>query len=502
LGKPFVGILIHPWDIQDEGSFGVAETLSGLGVSSLFLAVNATAEEHPPQPVDARLTHNPKRKRFVSEEGRFYYETDSSFYPNSVAIPKRSAEERLMGYDVFVDTREAFSASDLSRYVWLTSLHNGQFIEDGRELATVDITSDADRNWMCPNNPNVLIQMLELINEIQTKYDTKGILLDNFWWKYPHTFMSSLESGMVCFCEHCLEGMDRAGIDTRKLRVALSGIARAVRGLTESQILDIRDTDPDQLLRIVGLEPREGAGYADIMNALFEDRDLRGRIPELAETDGLGIFSWLNEHPIILDWLDFKADVLRELLHSIRSLVKSNDRDFELGLAIWSPRSSWSVCQRYGDLVQECDWMMPMVYHKIWGWYSTCVADELFQITHPKTPTMFASYKEILRAWYKLAGYSGSHLASHVINGLSPEQIRKELERSRELVGGGYPLYAGIQLWEPGSKIPHPEEAAEIARICLESDIQGILIQGYGWTPMPNLIAFSKAMEDFTRTQP
>lgn len=503
LRTPLVGILIHPWDIKDEGVRTVGETLAGFHINAVFIAVNAPSEPHPPQPVDARLTHNPKRKRYVSEEGRFYYEVDQSNYVNSIILPHRSSDGDLAGYDVFEESRH-IEESGLKRYAWLTTLHNGDFIDGAHELAVVDLISQSDENWMCPHNANVVIQTLEVVNEIQGISDLEGILLDNFWWKYPHTLMASLESGIVCFCEHCEQKMADLGIDTRKLRRALSQIPRAVRALKRADILRIGEVDADPLLEIAGLPHSEGSGYADIMNVLFEDTSMRKRLPELAEADSLGIFGWLERNPILFDWMDFKADGLVNMLATLRELIKSNDPDFEIGLGIWSPRSSWTVCQSYTKLRQHCDWMMPMVYHRIWGWYSACASEELFEIVHPRTPHLFASYKEILRAWFRLAGYSARPLHSQIYNGLPPSLIKKELARARSLVGSDFPLHAGLQLWEPGSRIPHPKESAQATDIAMNSQVQGLIIQAYGWAPMPNLIAAGRTIQRLSsdRTPP
>ncbi len=500
--KPFLGILVHPWDLCDEGVAGVAENLAGLGISSAFVAVNSTAEEHPPQPIDARLTHNPKRKRYVSEEGRFYHQIDPSFYVNSVVVPKRSSDHDLMGFDALRESTDVFPSNGINTYAWLTSLHNGQFVSEAHELATIDITGNPDRNWICPNNPNAAIMLLEIVNELQNRYDLRGILLDHFWWKYPHTHMAALEPGIVCFCEHCRQRMDSSGIDARVLVRTLAQIPKVARTLSQSKIDQIRHAETEGLLNTVGLQPEQGAGYADVMNALFEDEHIREKLPELAEQDSLGIFRWLRDNPIFFEWLEFKADGLRELLEAVRELAKSNDPKFQIGLAIWSPRSAWTVCQSYRKLSRICDWMMPMAYHRLWGWYSACVAEEIFQIVHPKTPLTFASYKAILASWFKLAGYTARPLRTLIANGLPPEQIRKELLRARSLVGPDTALYAGLQFWEPASKIPHPEESAQSTRICFESKMDGMIMQAYGWAPIPNLMAAAEAVEEFSRTRP
>ena len=169
---------------------------------------------------------------------------------------------------------------------------------------------------------------------------------------------------------------------------------------------------------------------------------------------------------------------------------------------MWSPRSSWTVCQSYRRLRDACDWMMPMAYHRLWGWYSACVAEEIFQIVHPRTPLKFASYKGILAAWFKLAGYTARPLRSLIYNGLPADQIRKELLRARSLAGPDIPLYAGLQFWEPASKIPHPEESAESTRISLDSGMDGMIMQAYGWAPIPNMMAAAEVVEEFSRTQP
>jgi len=494
LRKPLVGILIHPWDIKDEGIETVTETLAGLGFDSVFIAANAPAEEHPPQPVDARLTHNPKRKRYVSEEGRFYYQLDPSYYVNSIATPRRSSDGDLAGYDAFSEI-DSFRENGLKPYAWLTALHNGQFVHESPELAVVDIVGEADQNWMCPSNPNVAIQMLESVNEIQRRYDLQGIILDNFWWKYPHTYMTSLESGMVCFCEHCQQRMDSLGIDVRDLRKALAQIPRAVRNLTVSGIRNIGDVDCGPLLECVGLTRTEAGGYADVMGDLFENPERRTKIGELGKNDPLGIFQWFAENPIIFDWFDMKADALLDILKAVQELTRANDPGFELGLMIWSPRSSWSVCQSYRKLRNACDWMMPMAYNKLWGWYSSYVAEELFEIVHPKTPKLFASYKNILKAWFKLAGYTSRPLKSLVYTGLAPSHVGKELTRARELAGDETVIYAGAQAWEPGSRIPHPDEIAESIEISLKSGVDGLIVQAYGWAPMPNLIAAGRIIQ-------
>jgi hypothetical protein len=296
--------------------------------------------------------------------------------------------------------------------------------------------------------------------------------------------------------------MESIGIDYRLLLRTLAQIPRAARGLKRRKVNQAGKADISGLLSMVGLPASEGGGYADIMNLLFEDAESRQRIPELAEADPLAIFQWIRDNPIIFDWMDFKADALLEVLASARDLAKSNDPDFELGLGMWSPRSSWTICQSYSKLRDACDWMMPMVYHRLWGWYSANVADEIFQLIHPRTPKFFASYKDILRFWFKLAGYTAPPLRSRVFNGLPPKLIGKELARARSLVGPGFPLYAGVQLWEPGSRIPEPDKSAEATRISLESGVEGLVFQAYGWAAMPNMVAASRTVGELSHTRP
>ncbi len=491
------GFLIHPWDLLDEGAIAVLDNLRGLGFNSVFVGINSIAQKHPPFPVKAQLTHNPKRTAHISEKGTYYYNFNKDLYEKMHMPLQKTIAPNIVDRDALSEATKHKEEFNIKVYAWVKLLSNDYLAEECPEYSVVNSLGERNEQWLCFNNPNVEKFQIELIKEIITKYNIEGILLDGVQHVYPYLNLLWLHRGFTCFCEHCQLKMRKYNIDIDRLKQELTNFHESIK------TFDLKD-----------LEKFRSKNLEDIKSIFY---------------DKIEIYKWIY----------FKFRTLNKFIAKIYREIKNYSKDSQLGVSMWSPRSSWMVGQSYKMISQNCDWIMPMIYRRMWGLFSYNIVQELkknvrgvsfFQKIRGK------ANKELLESFFKFNNFKGPYELYKLRHGVDPDIIRSEIEEidyilnevplsyERQKDWGiahmirylfenpdkisprfyefefpkpkKVPIYPSIELWDPASKEPTPPLCRDSVKKAKEAKTDGFIFQSYGWAPMQNIYAISEDIKE------
>ena len=171
-------------------------------------------------------------------------------------------------------------------------------------------------NSGCPNNPNLRKEKLIWLENVLTKLDIDGVLMDGIRFASPG---SGINAFFTCFCEHCVNKAKELGYDLEIVRKKLIELYKNMQN------------------------PRFIKYLKTITKSLALSLDL------------------LIDYKEILDWLDFRAKCICEYVTEVRNLVKSLG-NLELGAYVFAPSLSELVGQDYKLLSRYFDIFQPMIY--------------------------------------------------------------------------------------------------------------------------------------------
>jgi len=202
-------------DLHDEGLHTVLDNVQHrAGVNGLTMAV----AYH-----DARdlFPHNPVRKVRYLEGGAVFFPPDESHYEGLRLQPYVS--ELARSGDPLGDLCAAADSRGLRANAWAVFLHNDRLGFMHPECATQNAFGDRYLTDLCPSNPEVRAYACALASDI-ARYEISTIFAESLHFHglghgYHHeryfedlgtigTYLLGL-----CFCAHCLEAANRAGVD-------------------------------------------------------------------------------------------------------------------------------------------------------------------------------------------------------------------------------------------------------------------------------------------------
>ncbi|SMP23859.1 hypothetical protein SAMN06265373_104448 [Shimia sagamensis] len=216
----------YPWDIADIGQKAVSSELRELGFDMISLAT----VYHAGRFLQVR---SPKRRAYFPEDGTLYFRPDASIWQGQAVQPLVSslAQEQ----DVLRGMIEARDAGGLDVSCWTVCLHNSALGFAKPDLVTRNAFGDANSYNLCPANPEAQAYVGNLVQDISRNYQPNRIELESpnflgFAHEYHH------EKDMVglppegdflmalCFCEHCQEAGQAAGLDMPALQARVRGL--------------------------------------------------------------------------------------------------------------------------------------------------------------------------------------------------------------------------------------------------------------------------------------
>lgn len=272
----YKAIYTYAWDLAETGVPAAASEFRGLGLDTVTIAGSYHAGKF-------MRPHGKAGKVYFPEDGTVYFRADPSRYGAIKPKPNSMLGER----DVM---RELVDLSGMQVNVWMVLLHNTALGMAHPQAVVRNAFGDPYFYNLCPSSPDARAYAVGLAKDVTESYPVSGLSLEApgftpYAHGYHHEFalMKSnpwLENQLgLCFCEHCMAGAEKAGIDARRLRTR-----------TAEDIAAYLDTDVD-----FPPDMAEAFWRADVAT----DGDLRR-------------------------YLDFRSTVVTSLVAEIRAAVRAD----------------------------------------------------------------------------------------------------------------------------------------------------------------------------------
>jgi hypothetical protein len=212
-------IYAYAWDLAETGVAAAASEFRDLGLDTVTLAGSYHAGKF-------MRPHGKTGKVFFPDDGTVYFKADPSRYGAIKPVPNGPLGER----DVL---RELVAQGGMSVNVWLVLLHNTRLGMAHPEAVVRNAFGDPYFYNLCPSAPEARAYAVGLAKDVTESYPVRGISLEApgfspYAHGYHHEFALIksnpwLENVLgLCFCEHCLAGAGKAGIDAPRLKAEVA----------------------------------------------------------------------------------------------------------------------------------------------------------------------------------------------------------------------------------------------------------------------------------------
>lgn len=270
----YKAIYTYAWDFAETGVPAGTKEFRDLGLDTVTIAGSYHAGKF-------MRPHGKAGKVFFPDDGTVYFRADPSRYGAIKPVQNGPLGERDM-------LRELTDDGSMAVNVWLVLLHNTRLGMAHPDAVVRNAFGDPYFYNLCPSAPEARAYAVGLAKDVTQSYPVRGISVEApgftpYAHGYHHEFalMKSnkwLENMLgLCFCEHCLGGAEKAGIDARRFKAEVADDIHAYL-----------DSDID---------------YPDDMAAAFWQADVA--------TNG-----------DLRAYLDFRAGVVTSLISEIRTAVR------------------------------------------------------------------------------------------------------------------------------------------------------------------------------------
>jgi hypothetical protein len=216
----YKAIYTYAWDLAETGVSSAADEFRGLGLDTVTIAGSYHAGKF-------MRPHGKTGKVYFPEDGTVYFNADTSRY----GAIKPLANSLLGERDIL---RELTDKSGMAVNVWLVLLHNTALGMAHPDAVVRNAFGDPYFYNLCPSAPEARAYAIGLAKDVTESYQVGGISLEApgftpYAHGYHHEFalMKSnpwLENQLgLCFCEHCVGGAEKAGIDARRFKAQVAG---------------------------------------------------------------------------------------------------------------------------------------------------------------------------------------------------------------------------------------------------------------------------------------
>jgi hypothetical protein len=214
------GLYAYAWDLADHAPEAFAAELRRLSLDTLCLAASYHAGKF--------IRPHGKGPRVVfPEDGTVYF----------AARPERYGTIKPLRASIVDQAGDLFATyaarTDIALTAWTVVLHNTRAGLAHPSCTARNCFGDPYRYSLCPANPEVRDYATALCADIADRYPVRGLVLETVGWMpyrhgYHHEFALIGENPWLdtmlglCFCEHCVAGATRAGIDAAGLRARVA----------------------------------------------------------------------------------------------------------------------------------------------------------------------------------------------------------------------------------------------------------------------------------------
>jgi hypothetical protein len=212
-------IYTYAWDLVEEGVPAAIRQFHGLGLDTVTYAGSYHAGKF-------LRPHGKTGKVYFPEDGTVYFRAD----PMRYGAIKPVANSILKDHDPL---RELSVRKDMAANVWLVLLHNTLLGMQHPEATVANAFGDRYVYSLCPSAPAARAYAIGLARDVTESYPVMGISMESPGFApYAHGFHHEfalnrpnrwLDSQLgLCFCEHCIAGAKKAGVDARHLKTRVA----------------------------------------------------------------------------------------------------------------------------------------------------------------------------------------------------------------------------------------------------------------------------------------
>ncbi len=216
----YKAIYTYAWDLAETGVAAAADEFRGLGLDTVTMAGSYHAGKF-------MRPHGMAGKVFFPEDGTVYFNADPSRYGAIKPVANSMLGQRDM-------LGELLEQSGMAVNVWLVLLHNTRLGMTHPGSVVRNAFGDPYYYSLCPSAPEARAYAIGLARDVTESYPVSGISMESPGFApYAHGFhhefalMKSnpwLENMLgLCFCDHCLAGAQKAGIDARRFKAEVVG---------------------------------------------------------------------------------------------------------------------------------------------------------------------------------------------------------------------------------------------------------------------------------------
>ncbi|MBU0584049.1 MAG: hypothetical protein KKB66_16155 [Alphaproteobacteria bacterium] len=211
----YKAIYTYAWDLAETGVVAAADEFRALGLDTVTMAGSYHAGKF-------MRPHGKAGKVYFPDDGTVYFRADPSRYGAIKPVASQLVGERDM-------MQELVDASGMAVNAWLVLLHNTRLGIANPDAVVRNAFGDPYHYSLCPSAPQARAYAVGLARDVTETYPVSGITLESPGFApYAHGFhhefalMKSnawLENRLgLCFCNHCIAGAEKAGIDARRLK--------------------------------------------------------------------------------------------------------------------------------------------------------------------------------------------------------------------------------------------------------------------------------------------
>ncbi|MCY0150361.1 hypothetical protein OEG84_22300 [Hoeflea sp. G2-23] len=216
----YKAIYTYAWDLAETGVKAAADEFRGLGLDTVTMAGSYHAGKF-------MRPHGRAGKVLFPEDGTVYFNADPSRYGAIKPVANSMLSERDM-------LGELVEQSGMAVNVWLVLLHNTRLGMANTQSVVRNAFGDPYYYNLCPSAPEARAYAIGLARDVTESYPVSGLSMESPGFApYAHGFhhefalMKSnpwLENMLgLCFCDHCVSGAEKAGIDARRFKAEVAG---------------------------------------------------------------------------------------------------------------------------------------------------------------------------------------------------------------------------------------------------------------------------------------
>lgn len=401
---PFVGLQISPISLIDEGVEEVLEFLRhDVGVNALFLACHSFSPDHIGRAGENLPDHGSAEP--YTPVGGSYFTPHGEYYRSTVIPPFRAPDPELAGVDILAAVLGPAQQRGMAVYAWL--LENPydpipSVVPNWVKVSEVDCFGTFQHD-PCLNNPDYRNWWLGIVEDVVRSYPIEGVMWGS---ERLSPFVRALaappwlQGPPVCFCAHCADLSERAGID-------------------------------------VG---RASEGYRQLWALSEKARNADGTPP----SDGWFVTFWrhLLEFPEILAWERQWSRARRSFRGMLYGAAKAVRQDIQMGWHLWHLSSYdpfFRALNHYREIAGQADFVKPVLYDNAAGIRFERHMERLRTTLFREAPSQVLT--DLL---YSLLQVDEAPAAVVAQRGWSSDYVYRETRRAVVGTGRACRIYAGI----------------------------------------------------------